>query len=143
MLKIKPVSLFTLSIREAVSETKSEGDDNFIDVMYSLKASSMKGDRPPLSLTVVLDTSQSMSADATKIVVATLKHLVDWIGSKKDADVHLGVITFGGTVRELLPLSKFSAIDIPAVKASFDTIQASGTTRIEDALSMGIDQQAL
>ena len=142
VLKIKPVSLFTLSIRESVSETKSEGDDNFIDVVYSLKASSMKGDRPPLSLTVVVDTSQSMSTDAMKIVVATLKRLVDWIGSKKDVDVLLGVITFGGKVRELLPLSKFSAIDVPAVKASFDAIRAGGIAKIKRALVIGVNQQA-
>ena len=138
---VKPLSPFTLSSSEAASQKTTAGSHSSVDVMYTLKAPSIKGDRPPLSLTVVVDTSQSMSADAIKILVDTLKRLVEWIDSKNDANVLLGIITFGDTVNELLALSKFSAIDHSKVEKSFDAIQASGTAKIEDALKKGIDQQ--
>ena len=140
---IIPASPFTFSVSEAVSQKTTDGGLHYVDVMYTLEAQSIKEDRPPLSLTVAVDTSQSMSADAIKILVDTLKRLVEWITSKKEANVRLGVITFGDTVKELLALSKLSAIDISEVEKSFDAIQASGTAKIEEALTKSINQQRL
>ena len=141
VLDIIPPARFTLTMTAAVSQMRKEKGDNVIDVLYSLEAPSTKGNRPPLSLTVVVDTSQSMNGEAMKMLIGTLKRLVDWLESKKDANVLLGVITFSDAVRELLPLTKLSGIDVPRVKASFDAIQAGGKAKIDAALTKGVNQQ--
>ena len=141
---ITPSSPFTLSVSEAVSQTTTDGGFHHVDVMYTLKAPSAEENRPLLSFTVVVDTSESMSGDAAKILVGTLKRLVDWIDSKDDVNVRLGVIILEDRVVELLPLSKFTTIDdMSTVKALFDTIQFNGTGKIEEALIEGVKQQQL
>ena len=141
VLDIIPPAPFTLSINSAVSQTRKEKGDNIIDVLYALEALPSKKKRPPLSLTVVVDTSQSMNGDAMKKLITTLKRLVDWLDAKEDANVLLGVITYSDAVHELLPLTKLSGIDVPKVKASFEAIQAGGQAKIDAALTKGVNQQ--
>jgi Ca-activated chloride channel family protein len=79
--------------------------------------------RPPLNLTLLLDTSGSMSAeDRLPLAVKALKLLVDQLGPKD----HVAIVTYAGSAGEVL--APTSGTDKQKINAALDRLAAGGST---------------
>lgn len=87
----------------------------------------------PLPVIVLADVSGSMSADGKiETLNRSLREMIASFGNEDDlrAEVHVGVITFGGSKAEAMhPLA-------PASKLDWDDLKASGKTPLGSALAL-------
>ena len=90
-------------------------------------------DRLPLSVTLVLDTSESVAGDR-------LAHLVqagEGIAAALRADDRAALITFSNVVDERVPMTA----DLNAIRASLQAIRGAGATALRDAVHLALEVQ--
>ena len=100
--------------------------------MSGLKQFAMAEARP-LPIIVLADTSGSMEgADKIGALNAALKEMIDSLAkeSRLRADIHVGILTFGGTVKQHLPLT--SAQVVPTLAE----LKADGATPMGEAFRL-------
>ena len=94
------------------------------------------GDRPPLNLTLVLDTSGSMDGEA---IVAARDAARDLVSRMADRD-RVAIVVFHSTAEVLVPTTTLE----PGARARIDEaiarVEARGTTAMAEGLQLGIQQ---
>ena len=92
------------------------------------------GEKPPVNLALCIDTSGSMEgkpiADARAAATALIGEL-----TRKD---RLAVVIFNSRSEVLLPSTKLSDVDIPALQAKIASIKAEGTTNLSHGLEAAV-----
>eukprot|EP00667_Euglena_gracilis_P006745 EG_transcript_6804 len=109
-------------------------------VMAHLKAPEMHlpegKERPPISVSAVIDKSGSMSGGKLELTKATLRFVVANLTDKDE----FGLIVYSSNVQEALSLQKMDAQGRKRALQAVDGIQADGCTNLSGGLFAGIDQ---
>ena len=100
-----------------------------------IQAEQMEGrERPPLSLTFVIDTSGSMAIDnRLELVKSTLA----WLVSRLRPDDTVAIVTFGSDAK--IVLEPTSSAEPTAIHDALARLQPGGSTNAEAGLEMGYD----
>ncbi len=110
-------------------------DTENVIVRLGVQAEQVAGDeRPPASLTFVVDTSGSMDrADRLGLVKTALETLV----RELDDDDVVSIVTYSGDAQVLLEPT--SVADAEVILAAIDSLQTTGSTNLEAGLQRGYD----
>jgi Ca-activated chloride channel homolog len=92
--------------------------------------------RPPVNLTLVLDTSGSMEGEAIAAARGAARALIERM---RDGD-RVAVVTFHSTAAVLVPSSVLAAGSRREIDAKLAAIEARGTTAMADGLALGVAQ---
>ena len=125
-------------------------EEHWLSLAFASKHNGAEGiaahGRPPVVLTMVVDTSGSMScgfrsgggAAGRKMDVA--KRCMRAILRQLCPGDYLSIVTFTTTHEVVLPTTAFSELDLAAISASIDAIAAGGGTTLNQGLEAGIKQ---
>jgi Ca-activated chloride channel family protein len=97
------------------------------------------GGRPPLNLTLLLDTSGSMEGEAIEALRDAARGLI----GKMDARDHISVIAFHSVGEVLVPATPLTAEARADIDARLAAIEARGTTAMAEGLTLALQQSSL
>jgi len=96
------------------------------------------GDRPPINLTLVLDTSGSMEGDA----IASARSAAAGMVERLTARDRVSLVVFNSTAEVLVASTQVTAKARADIAAAIATIRARGTTDMASGLALGLQQAA-
>ncbi len=99
---------------------------------------SAEGERPRANVGLVIDTSGSMAGDA---IGQARQAALTMLDSLRDGDV-FSIVAFGSVSEVLVPATVLDDQARPRIRASIETMKASGTTDLAGGLAAGIAQVA-
>eukprot|EP00667_Euglena_gracilis_P003906 EG_transcript_3920 len=109
-------------------------------VMAHLKAPEMNlpagKERPPISVSAVIDRSGSMTGGKLALTKAALRFVV----ANLTANDEFGLVTYSSDVKEALQLQRMTPAGRVRALSAVDDIQAGGCTHLSGGLFAGIDQ---
>eukprot|EP00667_Euglena_gracilis_P015695 EG_transcript_16355 len=109
-------------------------------VMAHLKAPELHlpegKERPPISVSAVIDKSGSMEGAKLELTKATLRFVVASLTDKDE----FGLIAYSSTIQEVLKLQRMDAQGRRRALEAVDSIHTDGCTNLSGGLFAGIDQ---
>ena len=105
-------------------------------VLFTINALSKKNDetKVPLDLICVLDTSGSMEGPKIKLLINTLKYLIDLL----DENDRISIVRFSNAGKRLTRLVRVSESNKPKIREIIDSLSADGGTNITSGLKRAV-----
>jgi len=134
----KPPTLIEMAV-DATSGLVAASAPSTLAVRVRVAATRMPvGERPPLNLTLVLDTSGSMEGAAIEAARQAARDLI----ARMTPRDRVSVVVFHSSAEVLVPVTQLTAKARQAIDAKLASIKARGTTAMAEGLSLGLDQSA-